>query len=270
MNGNKPEGATRLLARALPHSDCFMHLLLIDDNPTFLQVARDYLTSLDRALTIRTASDAEGGLQAVREADFDVIVTDFRLPGLNGMQFLAECHRLHPETPVILLSGYGDVHLAQEAAQSGAYAFLHKPVDPDAFYSVVKRAALRSALRRRPTEVFAAQPLVQQQIIETARHHNRALDERLRQILDVQDISDVSQDDWAAALAVQIVEQFVSDDGPDDLLRLQQRIAAMFRVIRMQAMQDASKSQDPSASPSSRPNSDENIARDFPGPNIDL
>ena len=80
-------------------------------------------------MTVDTTSSAESALLLMSTGRYDVIVSDFRMPGLDGLALLHESKRLHPDTPVILLTGYGDkeLELEDKAAQQGAYAFLHKP-----------------------------------------------------------------------------------------------------------------------------------------------
>ena len=77
------------------------------------------------------------------------MVSDLRMPGLNGIQLLVECQLIRPDIPVVLISAFDDSQLEEEADRLGAYAFLHKPLDSDTFISVVSRAALRAFIRRR-------------------------------------------------------------------------------------------------------------------------
>ena len=91
---------------------------------------------------------------------------------------------VRPDTPVILISGYGDVELEQRAAKRGAYAFLHKPADPDVFFSVVNRAVLRSQMRRKPEQVLGDDQLWYPQAIEQARQKTNEIAERLRKTLE--------------------------------------------------------------------------------------
>jgi two-component system sensor histidine kinase/response regulator len=124
-------------------------ILLVDDDETFLFAGRELLMAQRRALQVDTAGDAETALQAIRQHDYDVVVSDLRMPGLNGLQLLIECQRIRPDIPVVLISAYEDRQLEEEAARLGAYAFLHKPLDSDTFASVVSRAALRAFIRRK-------------------------------------------------------------------------------------------------------------------------
>jgi DNA-binding NtrC family response regulator len=84
---------------------------------------------------------------------------------------------------VVLISGFGDVQLERLAAQRGAYAFLHKPVDPDAFFSVVNRAVLRAKMRRKPEQVLGDDSVWYPQAVEQARRKSNAIAERLRKAI---------------------------------------------------------------------------------------
>ena len=127
-------------------------ILLVDDNKTFVYASRELLLCQRPDFVVDMAFDAETALTAIRSHDYDVVVSDLVLPRLDGIALLYECHKIRPDTPVVLISGYGNQQLEQLAAGRGAYAFLHKPVDPDAFFSVVNRAVLRAKMRRRPQE----------------------------------------------------------------------------------------------------------------------
>ena len=126
-------------------------ILLVDDDAAFLFAGRELLMAQSRAFHVDTAEDAEAALSAIRQQDYDVVVSDIRMPGLNGIQLLTECQRIRPDIPVVLITAYEDRQLETEAARLGAYAFLHKPLDSDTFASVVSRAALRAFIRRNPS-----------------------------------------------------------------------------------------------------------------------
>ena len=160
------------------------HILLIDDNQTFLYASRELLLQKRPTFVVDVALDAETALTAIRTHDYDVVVSDLVLPRLDGIALLYECHQIRPDTPVVLISGYGNLQLEQVAAQRGAYAFLHKPVDPDTFFSVVNRAVLRATMRRRPEQVLGEDSRWYPQAIEQARRQSKAITERLRKTIE--------------------------------------------------------------------------------------
>lgn len=162
-------------------------ILLVDDNRTFIYAGRELLLRQRPTFVVETAFDAETALIAIRTHDYDVVVSDICLPGLDGLALLYECHQIRPDTPVILITGYGDVQLEQLAAERGAYAFLHKPVDSDAFFSVVNRAVLRAHIRRRPEQVLGDDSLWYPQAVEQVRKKSREIAERLRKTIQQDD-----------------------------------------------------------------------------------
>jgi DNA-binding NtrC family response regulator len=158
-------------------------ILLVDDNRTFVQTGCELLLHHRPTFVVDTAFDAETALTAIRTHDYDVVVSDLVLPRLDGIALLYECHQIRPDTPVVLISGYGDMQLEQLAAQRGAYAFLHKPVDPDAFFSVVNRAMLRAKMHRKPEQVLGDDSVWYPQAVEQARRKSNAIAERLRKTI---------------------------------------------------------------------------------------
>jgi DNA-binding NtrC family response regulator len=118
-------------------------ILLADDDKDFLFAGRELLMAQRQSLHVDTAADANEALSAIRQHDYNVVVSDIRMPGLTGMELLTECQRIRPDIPVILMSAYDDRQFDAEAVRRGAYAFLQKPVDSEVFASVVNRAVLR-------------------------------------------------------------------------------------------------------------------------------
>jgi DNA-binding NtrC family response regulator len=163
------------------------HILLVDDNRTFVYAGRELLLHHRPTFVVDTAFDAETALSAIRTHDYDVVVSDLVLPRLDGIALLSECRQIRPDTLVVLISGFGDVQLERLAAQRGAYAFLHKPVDPDAFFSVVNRAVLRAKMRRKPEHVLGDNSVWYPQAVEQARRKSNAIAERLRKAIQNDD-----------------------------------------------------------------------------------
>jgi len=157
-------------------------ILAIDDEQTFLIALTEALQRSNRDVVIETATTVEHGLSLITRRHFDVIVTDFRMPGRDGLDLLRDMRVLAPDTPVLLLTGYGSAALQEEALRCGAYAVLEKPVDVDVLYSAVTRSLLRSELLRR-----AAPPISESLLSRTEEQdlHQRIeqLNERLNQTL---------------------------------------------------------------------------------------
>jgi DNA-binding NtrC family response regulator len=126
-------------------------ILLIDDDAVFLNAVSAVIMDARTDIAIDTALCAEAGLLLMGVADYDAIISDFRLSGLDGLRLLKECRRLRPGTPIVLVTGYGDHEMETEALRLGAYAFIHKPVPPHELLSLVDRA-VHTACRSRSHE----------------------------------------------------------------------------------------------------------------------
>ena len=124
-----------------------MHaILLIDDDDVFAEAIAEAMTRAYRDITITTAATAEHGLRLLGRRRFDAVISDFQMPGLNGIDLLQESALACPDTPVIVLTGYDSHGLTQDALSHGAYAVLQKPVNADLLYSAVTRSILHSQL----------------------------------------------------------------------------------------------------------------------------
>jgi DNA-binding NtrC family response regulator len=119
-------------------------LLAIDDEPAMLEWLRVLLEST--GAEVRTATTGAAGEQTFRTWRPDAVVTDLRLPDLDGIELLRRIRRTTPDVEVVVLTGHGSVQRAVEAMRAGAYSFLEKPVDPDALTAIVGKALERRQL----------------------------------------------------------------------------------------------------------------------------
>ncbi|MFH1146205.1 MAG: sigma-54 dependent transcriptional regulator [Pseudomonadota bacterium] len=122
-----------------------MKLLIIDDEePVTTMLSR----SLRRdGYDVLVATDGGGGLKIFEQELPDVVLTDLRMPGLNGIDVLRRAKEIKPEAEVIIITGYGDMHLAIECLQLDASDFITKPVGDMALSIALDRARKRLAMR---------------------------------------------------------------------------------------------------------------------------
>ncbi|QKL05191.1 response regulator [Pseudomonas putida] len=123
--------------------DSRAQVILVDDDPHLRQALSQ---TLDLAgLKVVALAEAQGLAERI-EADWPgVVVSDIRMPGIDGLQLLEQLHGRDSELPVLLITGHGDVPLAVQAMRAGAYDFLEKPFATDSLLDSVRRAL---ALRR--------------------------------------------------------------------------------------------------------------------------
>ena len=106
----------------------------------------------------RAFESAEAALQHVGRGFRGVVVTDVRLPGMDGLALMRELIRLDPGLPVVLITGHGDVPMAVQAIREGAHDFIEKPFSPRLLVEAVSRAVEECARR---IEVDVHSPLGQ-------------------------------------------------------------------------------------------------------------
>ncbi|HET8654549.1 MAG TPA: HDOD domain-containing protein [Longimicrobiaceae bacterium] len=113
-------------------------ILFVDDEPRILDGLRRMLRGQRHAWEMVFAPGGDAGVAEAERAPFDVVVTDMRMPGVDGVGLLARVQQMHPQTLRIVLSGQTDPVVAARAARV-AHQFLFKPCSPDAVRGVVER-----------------------------------------------------------------------------------------------------------------------------------
>ena len=102
-------------------------VLLVDDEEQFLKVLSERLEV--RGLKVNSVTSGEEALARVDEQNFDVIVLDLSMPGIDGIETLKQLKKKDPDSEIIILTGHGTVHNSIDAMKLGAEDFLAKPVD---------------------------------------------------------------------------------------------------------------------------------------------
>ncbi|MFO1016273.1 MAG: response regulator FixJ [Hyphomonadaceae bacterium] len=123
-------------------SDTFV-IHVVDDDPA----ARDSLqfTLSTAGWETRTYESAAGLLERAEVLEAGVVITDVRMPGMNGLELVERLKRLHVTHPVIVLTGHADVAMAVDAMKAGVVDFLEKPFDDAALLNAVEAAKVRLA-----------------------------------------------------------------------------------------------------------------------------
>src|SRR5207244_2906682 len=126
-------------------------------------------------VTVDVADSAAAALDRIAARDYFAIVTDIKMPGMDGLALLTEIRRLRPDTPTLMITGHGEHALAIHALRGGAYDFIQKPIDRDYFVASLRRAIQMSELSRRVKD--------QQQALERrANELERTVEERTREL----------------------------------------------------------------------------------------
>src|SRR6185503_21245107 len=119
-------------------------LLVVDDEKNMRLSLRAILS--EEGYTPRLVESAEEALRLLEREPFFMVISDFRLGGMTGGQFLRQCHQRWPDLPVVLVTAYATPKLAAEAIKAGAFDYLPKPFEPEELLNVVARCAERHGL----------------------------------------------------------------------------------------------------------------------------
>ncbi len=121
-------------------------ILVVDDEPTNIDIVVQELT--DRGYAIETATDGRAGLKKAEASRPDLILLDYMMPTMNGLEVLKELRKRGSDTPVVMITAYGTVERAVEAIKEGAYDFITRPFELDHVLFVVKKALEQERLKR--------------------------------------------------------------------------------------------------------------------------
>ncbi|HEX2066262.1 MAG TPA: response regulator [Candidatus Thermoplasmatota archaeon] len=116
-----------------------VHILVVDDEPGMLHLARIFLQEEFPNVRVSTAENAEAGLRVLEEQTVDLVVSDFRMPGMDGLEFLARVTQV-PAARRILLTALSDPGLHERALGSGIGACVQKSLGPGELLEAVRRA----------------------------------------------------------------------------------------------------------------------------------
>jgi len=121
-----------------------MTVLLIDDDAEVLDSSRQTLEL--EGFAVEAVTEPEAGLARLGASWPGVVVTDVRMPGMDGFALLERVRAADAEVPVVLVTGHGDIAMAMRAVREGAYDFIEKPAEPDHLVEVVRRALAHRGL----------------------------------------------------------------------------------------------------------------------------
>ena len=121
-------------------------ILIVEDEERYRTLMEMMLSDLERP--IRTAANGREGLEAVRERAPAIVLTDLRMPEMEGAELLDAMRSEHPDVPIIVITAFGSIESAVNAMRAGAFDYVTKPFEEEALKLSVQRALEMSSLRR--------------------------------------------------------------------------------------------------------------------------
>ncbi|TMX34589.1 nitrogen regulation protein NR(I) [Vibrio sp. Hep-1b-8] len=142
------------------------YVWVVDDDSSIRWVMEKTLSSAN--IKCETFADAESVLMALERETPDVLVSDIRMPGIDGIELLKQVHECSPELPVIIMTAHSDLDAAVNAYQKGAFEYLPKPFDVDETLTLVERAITHSHEQRQEQASLADEGYTPPEIIGEA------------------------------------------------------------------------------------------------------
>ncbi|MGH7230613.1 MAG: response regulator [Nitrospiraceae bacterium] len=127
-------------------------ILIVDDDPALLEALPDAVRARMEGVVVEVSDSARAALEKVTITDYDAIVSDIKMPEMDGLSLLTKARDLRPDTPILLITGHGEHDLAVRALRGGAYDFIQKPIDRDHFIASLTRAIQARQLHRQVEE----------------------------------------------------------------------------------------------------------------------
>ncbi|MEO6638411.1 MAG: sigma-54 dependent transcriptional regulator [Ginsengibacter sp.] len=119
-------------------------ILIIDDEKSIRKTLNEILSF--EGYKIDEAADGEEGLKKFKEKNYDLVLCDIKMPKLDGIEFLERAKEINNETPIIIISGHGNIDTAVEAVKKGAFDYISKPPDLNRMLITLRNAMDRTTL----------------------------------------------------------------------------------------------------------------------------
>ncbi|OGU13901.1 MAG: hypothetical protein A2076_13325 [Geobacteraceae bacterium GWC2_53_11] len=123
-----------------------MDILIVDDEEMVRYVLTEKLT--ESGFSVTAVADGMSAVKLFRDTVFDAVLLDLKMPGMDGIETLKELRKLSPDTPIIMVTAFGDIVTAVEAIKLGAYDFVEKPPQISRIMVTLRRAIEKAALER--------------------------------------------------------------------------------------------------------------------------
>jgi len=119
-------------------------ILVIDDERSIRNTLKDILEY--EKYEVDLAEDGIKALEKVKTAEYDIILCDIKMPGMDGIEVLEKLGEFTPDTPVVMISGHGNIDTAVDSIKKGAFDYIEKPLDLNRLLITIRNAMDKSSL----------------------------------------------------------------------------------------------------------------------------
>ncbi len=198
------------------------HILIVDDDTALLEALPQALYLRLDGVKVDTCDSAQAAIEQIGEYEYAAIVSDIKMPGMDGLAFLGKIQELRPDTPTLLITGHGEHDLAVQALRGGAYDFIQKPIDRDYLVAALQRAIQTYQLRRKVK--------VQQLALELhARSLERMVQQRTKELVE----ANAAKDKFLSIVSHELKTPLTSLKGMTQLFRRQVERADAAQIVSM-------------------------------------
>lgn len=155
----------------------YVNILIVDDDKKSVEFLSQLLDKEGRK--IETAEEGLGAIKKLEEKDFDLVITDLKMPGASGIEVLKTARKINPKVLVIVITGFATLNTALEAIEAGAYSYLTKPFKLDEIEILVNNATENIQLIRENEGLLAALKAVYGEL-ETLKTTKKELEQKLQ------------------------------------------------------------------------------------------
>ena len=200
-------------------------ILLVDDDTALLEALPHMIALRIHGVRVDTSDSASRALELIQDHDYDAVVSDIKMRGMDGLELLAQLQVLRPEVPTMLITGHADQSLVIQALRSGAYDFIQKPIDRVYFVAALHRAMQTRQLRRQIQEQQRALELhaqtLEQEVEQRTREFLATREDRDALVRDLLDCSLIKSGEFVlhpeccnlVELCQQVLEAYTAGAG---------------------------------------------------------
>jgi FixJ family two-component response regulator len=172
---------------SLPYKDepvqASPRILIVDDDAALLKALPQAVALRLPHIQVDTSHSAQDAFHLIALHQYDAIVSDIKMPGMDGLQLLEKIQAFQADTPTLLITGHGEHDLAVRALRGGAYDYIQKPIDREHFFAALLRALQTCQLRRQVAD--------QQRMLELhTRSLERIVQQRTQELIEAHEAKD--------------------------------------------------------------------------------
>ncbi|NVM22702.1 MAG: response regulator [Desulfobacterales bacterium] len=127
-------------------------ILVIDDELDMLTLLKMIIED-ETDYAVETTNNPSEGLKMLMKTDYALVITDLKMPGLDGIELFEECKEIKPDVPVIIITAYGSIETAQEAIKKGVADFITKPFRKETILFTINRVLELATVKKENIEL---------------------------------------------------------------------------------------------------------------------